>query len=107
MSVDSERVMGIVYGAASAVANSSVPFENHIASGWTYMTDNYSEFTIATLFSVILHEVNEVKQMFVFFFFFLFSFFSGCSILMDLKSTWMCIHPSVFLLIWFLYANMD
>ena len=27
---------------------------------WTYMTDNYSEFTIATWFSVVLHEVRTL-----------------------------------------------
>lgn len=27
---------------------------------WTYMTDNYSEFTIATWFSVVLHEVRAL-----------------------------------------------
>lgn len=57
MSVDSEHVLGMVYTAASVVGNSSVPFEGYIASGWEYMTSNYSRFTIATCFSVILHEV--------------------------------------------------
>ena len=62
MSVDSEVLMGAVYKAASAVGNTSVPFEGYIASGWTHMTDNYSKFTIATVFSVILHEVQYVNQ---------------------------------------------
>ena len=57
MSVDTEFVMGAVYKAASVVGNSSIPFEGYVASGWEHMTDNYSKFTIATLFSVIYHEV--------------------------------------------------
>lgn len=61
MSVESDQLIGMVYGAAAAVANSSVPFEGYIASSWRYMTDNYSEFTIATLFSVILHEVGVIE----------------------------------------------
>lgn len=59
MSVESDQLIGMVYGAASAVANSTVPFEGYISKSWNYMTDNYSEFTIATLFSVILHEVSR------------------------------------------------
>lgn len=57
MSVDSEFLMEAVYKAASAVGNSTVPFEGYIASGWTHMTNHYSKFTIATIFSGILHEV--------------------------------------------------
>lgn len=57
MSVDSEFLLGAVYKAASAVGNTTVPFEGYIASGWNHMTDNYSKFTIATIFSGILHEV--------------------------------------------------
>ena len=56
MSVDN-AVFGAVYKAASVVGNSSIPFEGYVAAGWTHMTDNYSKFTIATLFSIILHEV--------------------------------------------------
>ena len=59
MASEPDQLVGMVYGAASAVANSTLPFESYIASSWKYMTDNYSEFTIATLFSVILHEVRE------------------------------------------------
>ena len=58
MSVEADFLMGAVYKAASAVGNSSVPFEGYVASGWNYMTDNYSKFTIATVFSGILHEVH-------------------------------------------------
>ena len=58
MNVDSERLLGLVYSAASSVGNSSIPLEGYVASNWQYMTKNYSEFTIATLFSVILHEVG-------------------------------------------------
>lgn len=59
MSVDSEFLMEAVYKAASAVGNSTVPFEGYIASGWTHMTNHYSKFTIATIFSGILHEVRK------------------------------------------------
>lgn len=58
MSVDTEYLLGTVYKAASAVGNTSIPFESHVASGWQYMTDNYSKFTISTAFSIILHEVK-------------------------------------------------
>lgn len=58
VNMDSEYVMGAVYKAASALGNTSVPFEGYMASGWTYMTENYSKFTIACIFSVILHEVG-------------------------------------------------
>lgn len=55
--ISSEAVMGAVYKAAAVVGNTSIPFESYMASSWNHMTDNYSKFTIATLFSVILHEV--------------------------------------------------
>ncbi len=58
MSVDSDYLVVAVYQAASVVGNTSVPFESFIASKWQYMTDNYSKLTIATVFSVILHEVR-------------------------------------------------
>jgi phosphoenolpyruvate carboxylase len=58
MSVNSEILLGAVYKAASVVGNSTVPFEGHLASGWNSMTDNYSKFTIATIFSGILHEAS-------------------------------------------------
>lgn len=61
--VDSEYVIGAVYKAASVVGNTSVPFEGYIASGWEYMTDNYSKFTIATWFSIILHEVRVLHTI--------------------------------------------
>ncbi len=60
MSVDSEFLVGAVYKAAYVVGNSSVPFEGYVASGWNHMTENYSKFTIATLFSAILHEVSRL-----------------------------------------------
>lgn len=59
MSVDSDFLMQTLYKTASVVGNSSVPFEGYIASGWNYMTDNYSKFTIAMWFSVIYHEVSR------------------------------------------------
>ena len=52
--VDADYVVGAVYKTASYIGNTSVPF---VAKGWNHMTDTYSEFTIETLFSVILHEV--------------------------------------------------
>lgn len=47
------------------VANSSIrnPVEPYFASGWNYMTDNYSKFTISVLFSIILHEVIRVLKL--------------------------------------------
>ena len=57
MDMNPEYLMGSVYKVASAIGNTSVPFEGYVSSSWTYMTDNYSKLTIATLFSVILHEV--------------------------------------------------
>lgn len=56
--VDSSYLMGTMYKAAYVLGNTSLPFEGYMASGWGYMTDNYSKFTIATWFSIILHEVN-------------------------------------------------
>ena len=53
------HIVGTVYKVASAVGNSSIPFEGYVASGWNYMTDHYSKFTIATWFSIILHEVRN------------------------------------------------
>lgn len=48
------------------VTNSSYmygnPVEPYIASGWNYMTQNYSRFTIAMWFSVMLHEVRDKQQ---------------------------------------------
>ena len=43
------------------VTNSSLqnPVEPYFASAWNYMTDNYSRFTIAMWFSVVLHEVGS------------------------------------------------
>ena len=54
--MDADYVLGAVFKAASAVGNTSVPL---VESGWEYMTDNYSKFTISMVFSVILHEVNN------------------------------------------------
>ena len=34
------------------------PAEPYVASGWNYMTQNYSRFTIAVLFSALIHEVR-------------------------------------------------
>ena len=55
--VDADYVMATVYKTASVISNTSLPLEGYVANGWNYMTDTYSEFTIETLFSVILHEV--------------------------------------------------
>lgn len=38
---------------------------NPLEVGWTYMTDNYSHFTIATWFSVVLHEVRTMLRFIV------------------------------------------
>ena len=56
--LDTDYMLNTVYKTAYVLGNTTVPFEGHIAKGWNYMTDNYSEFTIATIFSVILHEVH-------------------------------------------------
>lgn len=42
------------------VTNSSLqnPVEPYFASAWNYMTDNYTRFTIAMWFSLVLHEVG-------------------------------------------------
>ena len=47
------------------VANASFhnPVEPYIASGWNYMTDNYSRFTIAMWISIVLHEVKILQKM--------------------------------------------
>ena len=52
--VDADYVLGTVYQTASYLGNTTVPF---VEKGWNHMTDTYSEFTIETFFSVILHEV--------------------------------------------------
>ena len=45
------------------VANASYnPVEPYVASGWNYMTENYSRFTIAVWFSVVLHEVHKTDN---------------------------------------------
>ena len=62
MSVDSEYLMGAMYKAASVVGNSSIPFEGYVVSSWEHMTSTYSKFTIATYFSVILHEVSQMRR---------------------------------------------
>ena len=58
--LDTDYVLNTVYKTAYVLGNTTVPLEGHIAKGWNYMTDNYSEFTIATIFSVILHEVYPI-----------------------------------------------
>ena len=57
--LDTDYMLNTVYKTAYVLGNTTVPFEGHMAKGWNYMTDNYSEFTIATIFSVILHEVHK------------------------------------------------
>ena len=50
---------GSLSALLQTVANASHnPIEPYVASGWTYMTDNYSRFTIAVWISLILHEVQ-------------------------------------------------
>ena len=44
---------------ALAVGYLNISLEGYVASGWNYMTDHYSKFTIATWFSIILHEVSN------------------------------------------------
>ena len=61
--VDSQYLLGAVYQAASTVGNTSVPY---VATGWDHMTNTYSKFTIATVFSAILHEVKHyIKNYYV------------------------------------------
>lgn len=56
--MDSDYILKSVYETVSIVGNSTVPFEGYVKTGWNAMTDRYSHFTIAVLFSVILHEVS-------------------------------------------------
>lgn len=58
MNAHLDFLVGTIYGTLSAVGNSSVPFESYIASGWEHMTNSYSKFTIAAVFTVLLHEVE-------------------------------------------------
>ena len=51
--------LGVISRALSAVGNTSVPYESYIASGWKHMTNSYSKFTIAAVFTVLLHEVHR------------------------------------------------
>ena len=49
----------VAHGLLQTVANASFnPLEPYLASGWNYMTDNYSRFTIAVWISLILNEVR-------------------------------------------------
>ena len=57
--VDADYVIGTVYQTASYLGNTTVPF---VEKGWNHMTDTYSEFTIETLFSIILHEVSPLMK---------------------------------------------
>ena len=50
---------GSLSALLQTVANTSYnPVEPYVASGWNYMTENYSRFTIAVWISLILHEVQ-------------------------------------------------
>lgn len=52
-----ELWLGSIYQSAESIGNMSIPLESYFASGYNYLLDNYSPFTITTWFSVILHEV--------------------------------------------------
>lgn len=54
---DSGLLLSTVYRTAETLGSIHNPFESYVESGWNYMTDNYSEFAIATWISVILHEL--------------------------------------------------
>ena len=48
-----------VYATAETLGNITNPLDEAILGpAWTYMTDNYSKFTIAFWFSIALHEVG-------------------------------------------------
>lgn len=51
-----------VYATAGQLGNITDPLDRAILEpAWTYMTDNYSKFTIAFWFSIVLHEVRQIK----------------------------------------------
>lgn len=54
---ESGLLLSTVHRTAETLGSIHNPFESYVESGWNYMTDNYSEFAIATWISVILHEV--------------------------------------------------
>ena len=45
--LDTDYMLNTIYKTACVLGNTTVPFEDHIANGWNYITDNYSQFTIA------------------------------------------------------------
>lgn len=53
----SQPVMNALYSTAELLGNTSVPFEPQLETGWRYMTANYSQLSIATWISIILHEI--------------------------------------------------
>jgi len=48
--------MTSAYRAVEVVGN----FSNPVEVSWNYMTDNFSEFSITTWISFILHEVQNI-----------------------------------------------
>ena len=54
----SSEAMLTMYGAAEALTNVSNPLSAVAETGWTYMTDHYSEYTITSWISIVLHEVT-------------------------------------------------
>ena len=51
--------LGSVYATAEALGNITDPIdEAFLGPAWTYLTENYSKFTIAFWFSIVLHEVS-------------------------------------------------
>ena len=55
--------LGSVYAAAEVLGNITDPLDEAIIRpAWTYMTDNYSKFTIAFWFSMAFHEVGGISK---------------------------------------------
>lgn len=55
-----------VYTTAGRLGNITDPLDKAVLEPvWTYMTANYSKFTIAFWFSIVLHEVR-LKQIIMF-----------------------------------------
>ena len=55
--------MDSIYGTVEMVGNITNPLDDYVLEpAWRYMIANYSKFTIAFWFSVIVHEVSwELK----------------------------------------------
>lgn len=50
-----------IYNTIEVVGNITNPLDDFLlAPAWTYMTNNFSKFTISFWFSIIWHEVGEI-----------------------------------------------